>query len=404
MKIIDRNYYENLITGLLGKGEAIVLTGHRRAGKSTILESLSKKFVSTGNVIFLDMENPDNSSIKNYIDLHEFTKEKLFDDKKNYLFIDEVQEIDNFEKTLRFLAKQDNVDVIITGSNAFILSGEIATLFAGRCSELHIYSLDYQEFLHFHDIQDSDTALLSYLKWGGLPFMHNIPLDDTRSRIDYLGGIYNTIFIKDIVKRHNIRNVALIDNLARFIADNCGKLFSANSISNYLKSNNIKVAANTINEYISYLCEAYLIDKVERYDIKGKKVFEQQEKYYFEDIGIRNYLCNDKRNTDIEKIMENIVYLRLKELGYDVFVGQLNGKEIDFVAKLGDDIRYYQVTYSISSVETYEREYGNLKLIDDNYPKYVITMDKSATFVNDSGIKTVLLHDFLMEQSNINTL
>lgn len=396
MEIIDRNYYENMITESLGKGEAVVLTGHRRVGKSTILENLSRKFASKGNVIFLDMEDPDNSSINNYIDLHEFTKGKLSEDRQNYLMIDEVQEIENFEKTLRFLVKQNNVDVIITGSNAFMLSGEIATLFAGRCTELHIYSLDYQEFLLFHNLQDTEKSLVSYLKWGGLPFMHNIAVDDLRSRIDYLGGIYNTIFIKDIVKRHNIRNVTLIDNLARFIADNCEKLISANSISNYLKGNNTKVAGTTINEYIGYLCEAYLIDKVKRYDIKGKKVFDQQEKYYFEDIGIRNYLCNDKRNTDIEKIMENIVYLRLKELGYDVFVGQLNGKEIDFVAKTGDDIRYYQVSYTISSDETYAREYGNLKLIKDNYPKYVITMDPLASLVSDNGIITVSLHDFLM--------
>lgn len=396
MEIIDRNYYENMITESLGKGEAVVLTGHRRVGKSTILENLSRKFASKGNVIFLDMEDPDNSSINNYIDLHEFTKGKLSEDRQNYLMIDEVQEIENFEKTLRFLVKQNNVDVIITGSNAFMLSGEIATLFAGRCTELHIYSLDYQEFLLFHNLQDTEKSLVSYLKWGGLPFMHNIAVDDLRSRIDYLGGIYNTIFIKDIVKRHNIRNVTLIDNLARLIADNCGKLISANSISNYLKGNNTKVAGTTINEYIGYLCEAYLIDKVKRYDIKGKKVFDQQEKYYFEDIGIRNYLCNDKRNTDIEKIMENIVYLRLKELGYDVFVGQFNGKEIDFVAKTGDDIRYYQVSYTISSDETYAREYGNLKLIKDNYPKYVITMDPLASLVSDNGIITVSLHDFLM--------
>lgn len=381
----------------MGKGNAIVLVGHRRAGKSIILKRLSTDFEMQGNVIFIDMEDPDFSSIRNSFDLNEFIKGKRSSSKHNYLLIDEVQEIDAFEKTLRFWAKQDDFDVIVTGSNAYLLSSEIATLFAGRHTSTKIYGLSYEEFLEFYQLSENEESFVEYMKWGGLPFLHKIPLSDERSRTDYLGDIYNTIFVKDILTRHKIRNVNLLNNLAGFIAENCGKLFSPNSIAKFLKNDASAVTANTISEYMGYLCETYLIDKVERYDIKGKKVFEQQEKYYFEDIGIRNYLCRNKRSFDVEKIMENLVYLHLKQLGYDVYVGQLNGKEVDFVAKRGDDVRYYQVSKAISSEETYGREYGNLRLIQDNYPKFVITMDPTATLSNEEGIQTILLRKFLME-------
>lgn len=397
MSIIIREKYESSVKRAMGKGNAIVLVGHRRAGKSIILKRLSTDFEMQGNVIFIDMEAPDFSSIRNSFDLNEFIKGKRSSSKHNYLLIDEVQEIDAFEKTLRFWAKQDDFDVIVTGSNAYLLSSEIATLFAGRHTSTKIYGLSYEEFLEFYQLSENEESFVEYMKWGGLPFLHKIPLSDERSRTDYLGDIYNTIFVKDILTRHKIRNVNLLNNLAGFIAENCGKLFSPNSIAKFLKNDASAVTANTISEYMGYLCETYLIDKVERYDIKGKKVFEQQEKYYFEDIGIRNYLCRNKRSFDVEKIMENLVYLHLKQLGYDVYVGQLNGKEVDFVAKRGDDVRYYQVSKAISSEETYEREYGNLRLIQDNYPKFVITMDPTATLSNEEGIQTILLRKFLME-------
>lgn len=398
MKIIERTSYIEQVMKLLGKGEVIVLTGHRRAGKSCILEKLAEKLSSEGHVIYLDMENPDNAFIDNYVGLNEFIKTNMNPTQQNFLLIDEVQEIDGFEKTLRFWAKQEHLEIIVTGSNAYMFSGELATLFAGRHTPEHIYSLDFEEYKLFYALEDQDETLVSYLRWGGLPFLHQIPLDDERSRTDYLGGIYNTIFIKDIVQRRQVRNITLLDNLARFLAHNCGKVFSANSISKYLKNSNVNSTANTISEYVGYLCDAYLIDRVTRYDINGKRVFEQQEKFYFEDLGIRNYLCNNRRQFDIEKVMENAVYLRLKQLGYDVYVGQWNGKEIDFVAKLGDDVRYIQVTKTITSEETYAREYGNLKLIKDNYPKYVVTMDPTANLVNDSGIITCTLRDFLKKR------
>lgn len=400
MEIIERKDYIDQIVGQLGKGEAVVLTGHRRAGKSCILESIANRMGSIGNVMYLDMEDPDNSDILTYHELHDYIKRTIQTGVPNYLLIDEVQEIEEFEKALRFVVKQDNFDVVVTGSNASMLSSDIASSFAGRYSRVHIGSLGYDEFLEFYSLDDSDAAFSQYLRWGGLPFLHRIALTDVRTRMDYIGSIYDTIFVKDIVRRRNIRNVAFLDNLARFVADNSGKIFSANSIANYMKSKTTSVSANTVAEYMEALCETYMVDKVKRYDIKGKQVFEQQEKYYFEDVGIRNYLCNEKRNTDIEKVLENVVYLKLKRCGYDVFVGQLNGKEIDFVAKRGDDVLYVQVAVGITAPETYEREYGNFRLIKDNYPKYVVTMDSNAELIHDSGIITSSARAFMLKTFN----
>lgn len=395
MEKIFRELYDGLIRKQFGKGEIIVLSGHRRAGKSIVLESVAQKYSADSNMIYLDMENPQNAGIKDFQDLNFFIQEHFVENTHNFLLIDEVQEIAEFEKTLRFYAKQDNLDIVVTGSNAYMLSSEIATLLAGRQYDIHIWGLNYAEFLLFYKLEDTDDSLLSYMKWGGLPFLHNIPLDDVRSRTDYLESIYNTIFVKDIVTKKQIRNVTLLDNLVRFLASNTGKIISANSIAKYLKNVYSGFSTNTVADYIHTLCDSYLMDKVNRYDIKGKRIFEQQEKYYFEDIGIRNCLCVDNHHVDLEKIMENLVYIKLKQLGYNVFIGELNGKEIDFVVKNGTDLRYVQVTLQISSPETYEREYGNLKMIRDNYPKYVITMDKIAELVNDEGIKTLSFRHFL---------
>lgn len=397
MERINRTYYTQRIINLLGKGEVIVLTGHRRAGKSCILECLKDLLKSRGNVMYLDMENPDNASIATYEHLNTWIKEHVSEDKNNFILIDEVQEIKDFEKTLRYWCKQDNTDIIVTGSNAMMLSSDVASVFAGRYIRVHIHSLSYSEYLQFNSLQVSDDSLTSYLYWGGLPFLSNISIDDTRSRTDYLGSIYDTIFVKDIVTRKQIRNINMIDNLAHFVADNNGKLFSANSIAKYLKGKDNAVSSNTIAEYMDTLCSTYMIDKVKRYDIKGKKIFEQQDKYYFEDLGIRNYLCRDKRLVDIEKVLENAVYLKLCQEGYEVYVGQLDGKEIDFVARRGEDTIYYQVSLNISNEATYEREFGNLKLIKDNYPKFVITMDNISTVINDGGIKVLHAKDFLLK-------
>lgn len=398
MKITERNSYIKQVERLIGKGEAIVLTGHRRAGKSCILASLAERWKNLGNIIFIDMEDPDHADLETYKELHDYVKSHFVEESKNFLLIDEVQEISQFEKALRYWIRQDNMTVVVTGSNAAMLSSEVATAFAGRYFDVHINSLNYEEFLRFYALQDSDDSLTTYLRWGGLPFLAQIPMADTKVRTDYLGSIYDTIFVKDVITRRKVRNVTMMDNLARFVADNTGKIFSANSIAKYLKGKENTVSANTVGEYMEAWCESYMIDKVKRYDIKGKLVFEQQEKYYFEDLGIRNYLCKDKRNIDIEKSLENIVYLKLKNRGFDVYVGQINGKEIDFVARRGTEMLYVQVAMTITNEATYQREFGNLKLIRDNYPKYLVTLDPIAALVNDSGIIACTMRDFLLRQ------
>lgn len=398
MKITERNSYIKQVERLIGKGEAIVLTGHRRAGKSCILASLAERWKNLGNIIFIDMEDPDHADLETYKELHDYVKSHFVEESKNFLLIDEVQEISQFEKTLRYWIRQDNMTVVVTGSNAAMLSSEVATAFAGRYFDVHINSLNYEEFLRFYALQDSDDSLTAYLRWGGLPFLAQIPMADTKVRTDYLGSIYDTIFVKDVITRRKVRNVTMMDNLARFVADNTGKIFSANSIAKYLKGKENTVSANTVGEYMEAWCESYMIDKVKRYDIKGKLVFEQQEKCYFEDLGIRNYLCKDKRNIDIEKSLENIVYLKLKNRGFDVYVGQINGKEIDFVARRGTEMLYVQVAMTITNEATYQREFGNLKLIRDNYPKYLVTLDPIAALVNDSGIIACTMRDFLLRQ------
>ena len=396
MERIRRNDYIAQVSSLLGKGEAVVLTGHRRAGKSCILELLSDDLIANGHVIYIDMEDPANADLVSFRELSEKIKAGVVEGRRNYVLIDEVQEVEEFEKALRYWVKQGGVDVVVTGSNAAMLSSDIASSFAGRYHRVHVSSLDYREFLQFYGLEDSDNAFSQYLRWGGLPFLYRIPIEDERTRTEYLGSIYDTIFVKDIVRRKNVRNVSLLDNLARFVADNSGKVFSANSISKYLRGSAMAVSANTVGEYMDALCDTYMIDRVKRYDIKGKSVFEQQDKYYFEDLGLRNYLCRDKRSMDMEKVLEGVVYLKLKRSGYDVYVGQLNGKEIDFVARRGDELIYVQVALQVSGEDTYKREFGNLKLIKDNYPKYVVTMDPNVGLIHDSGMVACSARQFLL--------
>lgn len=398
MERIIRADYIAQIRSLLGKGEAVVLTGHRRAGKSCILELLSSELSGKGNVIYIDMEDPENADITSFRELSDKIKNCVTEASPNYVLIDEVQEVAEFEKALRYWVKQDGVDVVVTGSNAAMLSSDIASSFAGRYYRVHVSSLDYREFLLFYGLEDSDDAFSQYLRWGGLPFLYRIPLEDERTRTEYLGSIYDTIFVKDIVRRKNVRNVSLLDNLVRFVADNSGKVFSANSIAKYLRGNAIAVSSNTVAEYMDALCNTYMIDCVKRYDIRGKSVFEQQDKYYFEDLGLRNYLCRDKRSLDIEKVLEGAVYLKLKRSGYEVYVGQLSGKEIDFVARRGSEMLYVQVAVQVTGSETYEREFGNLKLIKDNYPKYVVTLDPNVALIHDSGIIACTARDFLLSE------
>ena len=288
-------------------------------------------------------------------------------------------------------------DIISTGSNARMQSNELGTLIGGRYKEIYIHSLSYNEFLKFQQLSDHDEALALYIQYGGLPGLVKIGLEEDDAR-EYQMDIYHTALLKDVIMRNQIRNVPFLENLVRFLADNTGKLISANSIAKYMKSQGEAITSTAIINYISFLCEAYILHKVNRYDIHGKRIFETNDKFYLEDNGIRNAIAGGTREGDIEKVIENIIYQHLIRLGYQVYVGQLQAGEIDFVCtKPGGERIYVQASYIIADDATREREFGNLRSIKDNYPKYVISMAPLLTKNDDDGITNLHLRKFLTE-------
>ncbi|MCI6862388.1 MAG: ATP-binding protein [Prevotella sp.] len=399
--IIVRDGYSEHIERMFGRGSIVALTGQRRVGKSCVMKAVRDRISLSGdnNVIYINKESIEYDDIRNYKDLDEYVNSHLAADKENYLFIDEVQEIDEFQKALLSLQTDNKCQIMITGSNAKMLSGELATRLRGRYIDYHIHGLSYNEFLRFHDIPDNDDALRAFLQQGGLPQLRMFGLDNADLIYDYLSNVYDTIVLRDVVERENIRNIPLLRALVRFLADNIGKIFSARSIVAFLKSQNIETSPNMILTYLEYLCNAYIIDSVKRYDIHGKKIFELGDKFYFEDLGLRNIIVGGNRKFDIEKVMENVVYRHLLRLGCTVYVGQFRNAEIDFVAEKNGSIAYVQVTYLLASEDTVKREFGNLKMIRDSYPKYVVSMDTIYGDVNVDGIKHIHLRDFLKMES-----
>lgn len=396
MKLINRPLYSNRITPFIGKGLIIVLTGQRRVGKSCILKQLINELNGKqANIIYINKEKSEFDFIQSHHELTQYVSQHLSNDKENYLFIDEVQDIKEFEKTLRSLQADDECHIFITGSNAKMLSSELSTVLSGRYIEFHIQSLSYEEFLEFHQLSDEDSSLMKYITFGGLPQLYRIGIDDQELALDYLHTIYNTIILKDVISREQIRNIPFLENLITFISDNTGKLISASNISKYMKSQNVDVTANAVLNYLSYFCNAFIINKVPRYDIHGKRIFESNEKYYFEDLGLRNTLTGMNLLADIEKLIENVVYLHLKNQGFEIFVGQFRQMEIDFVARKNGNVLYIQVCYLLATEATIEREFGNLQLIKDNFPKYVVSLDTFHTGVNKDGITHLHLRDFL---------
>ncbi len=397
MKVIHRPYYSNKIKPYIGKGLIKVLTGQRRVGKSYIMMQISEQIAyenSNANIIWINKEKSEFNFITDDTTFADYVAKKLMKEKDNFLFVDEIQDIQRFENVLRSLQADNECDIFCTGSNAKLLSGELSTYLSGRYIEFHIHSLSYSEFLVFHHLTDSDDALIKFLTYGGLPHLAHLTLNEDLTS-EYLNSIYSTILLKDIVARENIRNVVFLENLSKYLADSVGSLFSALSISKYLKSQNNEVSTSAILNYLRAMTNAYIVNKVPRYDIKGKRLFELNEKYYFEDIGLRNALSGRNINKDIQKIIENAVYLHLKLLGYKVYVGRLDNYEIDFVALKNNAPVYVQVAYLLSNDEAKKREFGNLKQINDNYPKYVVTLDPFNTGSDYDGIRHVHLRDFL---------
>lgn len=349
------------------------------------------------NIIYIDKEKREFDSIRNYQDLNQYIDEHFVASKHNYILIDEIQDITEFERSIRSFRTEPNTDIIITGSNAKMLSNELSTLIGGRYKEIYIQSLSYEEFLVFHQLPDNDDSLAKYIQYGGLPGLAKIGLEEDDAR-EYQMDIFHTVLLKNVIMRNQIRNVPFLENLVRFLADNTGKLISANSIAKYMKSQGESITSTVIINYISFLCEAYILHKVNRFDIHGKRIFETNDKFYFEDNGIRNALAGGTREGDIEKVIENIIYQHLIRLGYQVYVGQLQAGEIDFVCTKPDGQRIYvQASYIIADMATREREFGNLRAIKDNYPKYVISMTPLLTRNDDNGIKHLHLRKFLKE-------
>ena len=399
MATIRRQSYIDKIEKYLGKETIIVLVGQRRVGKSCILKMIrdEKMADSDNNVIYIDKEKWQYDAIQTYRDLNEYIERYWANDKHNYILIDEVQDIEEFERSVRSFRTEPNTDIIITGSNARMLSNELSTLIGGRYKEIYIQSLSYNEFLEFHNLSDNDESLSLYIQYGGMPGLAKIGLEEDDAR-EYQIDIYHTVLLKDVIMRNQIRNVPFLENLVRFLADNIGKLISANSIAKYMKSQGESITSSVVINYISFLCEAYILHKVNRYDIHGKRFFENNDKFYFEDNGVRNAIAGGTREGDIEKVIENIIYEHLIRLGYQVYVGQLQAGEIDFVCTKPEGQRIYvQASFIIAEQATREREFGNLRSIKDNYPKYVISMTPLLTKNDDDGITHIHLRKFLRE-------
>jgi hypothetical protein len=372
-----------------------VFTGQRRVGKSYLLFQiiqLIQKKNKNASIIYINKEDLSFSNIKNALDLNDYIKSKKVTNQKNYVFIDEIQEIENFSDALRSAALDADLDIYCTGSNANLLSRDIAGQLSGRYIEIEVHSLSYTEFLDFHQLKSTSESLSKYLKYGGLPYLKHLKLED-EIVFEYLKNIYATIVYRDIVNRYEIRNTPFLEKLVQFLAGNIGSLFSSKKISDFLKSQQVKISTNQVQSYVEYLVNAFLIYKVARYDMIGKRVFEFGEKYYFENLGIRNGI-HGYRIEDRGKIMENAVFNHLKFLGYTILIGKQDQREIDFIAQKNGETHYFQVALSLLEPQTIEREFGNLLKIHDNYPKTVITWE---AFDGNShkGIQTISLEQFL---------
>lgn len=397
IKPITRQYYANKIDAWLGKGQIIVLTGQRRVGKSYILKDFIERHKedSNSNFIYIDKERKKFDEILNYEQLNAYVETQKQEGLHNFIIIDEVQEIDGWEKSVRSYRLEDNVDILITGSNSQMLSSELSTLIGGRYQEINIQSLCYTEFLVFHNLEDSDESLWKYINYGGLPGLMQVGIENDEFIWEYIKGVFYTVVLKDIVERQSVRNLTFLNRLLRYFADTIGKLTSMNNISKFMKSQGVDIAVKSISSYLSYYKDAYLLSTVERFDIHGKRILESNEKIYFGDLGLRNFISGGEREGDIEKVIENIVYLQLTRMGYNITVGQLKAGEVDFVCTKPNERIYVQVSYLISTKETEEREFGALSSINDNYPKYVISMTPLIKRSDKDGIIHIGLRNFL---------
>lgn len=398
----NRDLYLNQLIQFKDKKLIKVITGLRRSGKSTLLSLFENHLITSGvdrnHIIRMNFESFEFDEITNYKELHTYINERILDpNKRHYILLDEVQQVFSWERVINSFLVDANVDIFITGSNAYLLSSELSTLLSGRYVEIKMQPLSFKEYLEFLD-SDKEMSLPEkfnqYLEYGGLPTIVEL-LDNPDTIGPFLEGIYNTVLMKDVIERNGVRDAALLESILKFIAANIGSIVSTKKISDYLTSSGRKTTSDTIDNYLKMLENAFIIYKANRYDLKGKMFLKTLEKYYIVDIGIRNRLIG-LRNTDYGHVLENIVYLELLRRGYEVSIGKIGSLEVDFVASKPNEKIYYQVSATIMDEKTRERELRPLESISDNYPKYILTMDQ-IVFNDYSGIRVKNIIDFLLE-------
>ena len=402
--MLKRDEYIKQIVPFIDKDVIKVLTGIRRSGKSVMLkllmEELKNRGINENQFIYINFENLKYRKLKNYERLYDFILNKVDDKYKSYyIFLDEIQEVEEWEKCVNSLRVDEdfNFDIYITGSNAKLLSGELSTYLAGRYIEFVVYPFSFKEFFEIMKEKNKEIdlkrAFQDYVKFGGMPFLHNLDYNYEAS-MQYLQDLYASIILKDITQRNNIRDTDLLERIINYVVMNIGNTFSATSISKFFKSENRKVAIETILNYIKACEEAFLIYRVARNDLLGKKILNVNEKYYIADHGIREAIMeNNQKN--INQVLENIVYFEMLRRGYNVKIGKVDNLEVDFVCKKNDETIYIQVSYLLASEDTKEREFSVLENIKDNYPKYVLSMDEFD--MSRNGIKHVNLIEFLVK-------
>lgn len=400
--MIDRKIYLEKLETYKNTEFIKVITGIRRCGKSSILKLFMEKISEKdkyANIIYMNFESFEFDEIKNYRDMYKRIQEKIRNGEKNYIFLDEVQRVEQWEKCVNSLTVDFDTDIYITGSNAYLLSSELSTYLSGRYIEIKMLPLSFKEFLDFSTLEKDtllDEKFNEYLKYGGMPSIIQLKNENDLYE-NAIKGIYNTVFMKDVIEKNKLVDAGLLEKVLKFLMSNIGSLISSKKIADYLTSQGTKVTHNTILNYLAMLENAYIIYKAPRYDIKGKEVLKTLEKYYIVDTGIRNVTLGF-RDSDYGHIIENVVYFELLRRGYDVNVGKTDSLEIDFIATKADEKKYFQVTLSMLDENVRERELRPLRNIKDNFEKVIITLDKMYNNTLEDGIKIKELKEFLLEE------
>ena len=403
MRVIERKLYLEKLKKFKDKQLIKVITGIRRCGKSTLLELFQDYLKQIGidekQIITINFENPDYKQLKTSEALYDYIKSKLTKGKMNYIFLDEIQNVEKFEVAVDGLFINKNVDLYITGSNAYLLSSELATLLTGRYVEIKMLPLSFKEYMSaLEDKSDLSRKFREYLRYGSFP--QTLDLYDIPEEIEtYLDGIYTSVLYKDVIHRKGITDKGILESVVEFLYDNIGNLCSMKKISDTLTSNGRAISNHTVENYVDALIDSFMLYKANRFDVKGKDLLKTQEKYYAVDIGLRYHLLGQKAGQDMGHILENIVYLELLRRGYKVYVGKLDELEVDFVAQNSENIIYYQVALTTREESTLERELLPLRKINDNYPKIILTLDDDLD-ADFEGIKKINVIDWLLKSEN----